>query len=152
MGMLLFDESLHSNLQPKQLDIHIRFWEGSQVSNHFYTSEFLGHADADSLLEKLIDCWATIGKQGLLQISMDDLSVNWKTYELISTRIGEEMHKTVLNIGSCRLHIVHNAFRSGSMETNWKVGQTLSSLYWLFTDSPARQSLDHFSSKPILLT
>ena len=45
----------------------------------------------------------------------------------------------MLNIGSCGLHIIHNAFRSGSMETNWEVGQTLSSLYWLFKDSPARR-------------
>ena len=45
----------------------------------------------------------------------------------------------MLNIGSCGLHIVHNAFRSGSMETNWGVGQTLSSLYWLLKDSPARR-------------
>jgi len=69
--VLLFDESLNSNLQSKQLDIHICFWEGSQVSSNFYASEFLGHADKDSLHEKLIDCCASIGKQGLLQISID---------------------------------------------------------------------------------
>ena len=38
--VLLFDRSLNSNLQSKQLGIHIHFWEGSQVSSHFYTSEF----------------------------------------------------------------------------------------------------------------
>ena len=137
--VLLFDESLNANLQSKQLDIHIRFWEGSHVSSRFYTSEFLGHADADCLHEKLLDCCTTIGKAGLLQMSMDGPNVNWKTYELLSTSIEEETKKKMLNIGSCGLHIIHNAFRSGSMETNWEVGQTLSSLYWLFKDSPARR-------------
>ena len=32
-SVLLFDESLNSNLQSKQLDKHIRFWKGSQVSS-----------------------------------------------------------------------------------------------------------------------
>ena len=74
--VLLFDESRYSNLQSKQLDIHIRFWEGSQVSSRFYTSEFLGHADADCLHEKLLDCCTAIGKPGLLQMSMDGPNVN----------------------------------------------------------------------------
>lgn len=76
--VLLFNESRNSDLQLKQLDIHNWFWEASQVSSHFYTSEFLGNADADNLHEKLIDCCATIGKQGPLQISMDGPNVNWK--------------------------------------------------------------------------
>ena len=60
--VLLFDESLNSNLLSKQPDIHIHFWEGSQ----FYTSEFLSHDDADCLHEKLFDCCTAIGKPGLL--------------------------------------------------------------------------------------
>ena len=58
----------------------------------------------------------------------------------------------MLNTGSCGLHIIHNAFRSGGMEGNWEVGQTLSSFYWLF--SPATvgvktlfQLLDQLSSR-----
>ena len=33
-SVLLFDESLNSNLQSKQLDIHISFWKGSQSYKH----------------------------------------------------------------------------------------------------------------------
>ena len=109
------------------------------MSSRFYTSEFLGHADADCLHEKLLDCCTAIGKPSLLQMSMDGPNVNYKTYELLSTSIEEETKKKMLNIESCGLHIIHNAFLSGSMETNWEVGQTLSSLYWLFKDSPARR-------------
>lgn len=29
--VLLFDESLNDQLQQKQMDVHVRFWEGSQV-------------------------------------------------------------------------------------------------------------------------
>ena len=99
----------------------------------------MGHADTDCLHEKLLDCCTAIGKPGLLQTSMGGPNVNWETYELLPTSIEEETEKNMLNIGSCALHIIYNAFRSGSMETNWQVAQTLSSLYWLFKDSPARR-------------
>ena len=31
--------------------------------------------------------------------------MNWKNYDLLSTSIKEEIHKTMLNIGSCGLQI-----------------------------------------------
>ena len=42
--VLLFDESLNKERQEKQMDIHIRTWEGQHVVTSFLTSEFLGHA------------------------------------------------------------------------------------------------------------
>lgn len=40
--VLLFDESLSRVLQKKQLDIHLRFYNGSEVETRYYTSYFLG--------------------------------------------------------------------------------------------------------------
>lgn len=36
--VLLFDESLNRPLQSKQLDVHIRFWDGDHVSTRFFDS------------------------------------------------------------------------------------------------------------------
>lgn len=42
-------------------------------------------------------------------------------------------------VGSCGLHTVHNSFKAGASASGWEVCEVLSSLYWLFVDSPARR-------------
>lgn len=37
------------------------------------------------------------------------------------------------------MHIINNAFKHGEASTEWNIGSLLSSLYWLFKDSPARR-------------
>ena len=71
-------------------------------------------------MKSSFDCCATIGKQGLLQISMDGPHVNWKNYDLPSMSTEEEIHKTMLNIGSCGLYIVHIF-----MPSLWQYGNQL---------------------------
>ena len=78
--VLLFDESLNSELHSKQVDIHIRFWDQGQVNTRYLTSEFIGHGTADVLHEKLLQCVQNIGYRELLQLSMDGPNVNWKTF------------------------------------------------------------------------
>ncbi|KAE8278809.1 hypothetical protein D5F01_LYC22384 [Larimichthys crocea] len=50
----------------------------------------------------------------------------------------KQVDRSLLNIGSCGLHILHNSFREGCKTTGWDIEHTLSSLYWLFHDCPAR--------------
>ncbi|KAJ4930980.1 hypothetical protein JOQ06_025281 [Pogonophryne albipinna] len=51
----------------------------------------------------------------------------------------KQADKSLLNIGSCGLHVLHNAFRDGCKATGWDIEHILSSLYWLFHDCPARR-------------
>ena len=46
---------------------------------------------------------------------------------------------TLITVGSnsCGLHGVHIAFKTGAQASEWNVEEVLSSLYWLFVDSPA---------------
>lgn len=46
---------------------------------------------------------------------------------------------TLLNTGSCGVYIVHGAFEDSCDEAGWTLQKTLSSLYWLLKDSPARR-------------
>ena len=46
-------------------------------------------------------------------------------------------YSCTLNTSS--VHIVHGAFKDGCDEAGWTVQKTLSSLYWLLKDSPARR-------------
>ena len=42
-------------------------------------------------------------------------------------------------MGSCGLHTVHNSFKTGAKKSGWNVSSFLSSLYYLYKDSPARR-------------
>ena len=45
----------------------------------------------------------------------------------------------MLNVGSCGLHTLHNAFKAGLVASGFDIGSLLSSVHWLFKDSPARR-------------
>lgn len=75
----------------------------------------------------------------MLQISMDGPNVNWKFLTMMTEQAERENHKTLLNIGSCGLHIIHNAFRNGHDSTKWEVDTFLSTIYYLFYESPTRR-------------
>ena len=137
--VLLFDESLNHDLQSKQLDVHVRLWDAGRVSTRYCTSNFLGHACADVLQDKLSEAASRFGKRGILQLSMDGPNVNWKTFDLLQAEVETETGRSLLNIGSCGLHIMHNAFRRAFLGTKWAIDSALQSLHWLFKDAPARR-------------
>ena len=135
--VVLFDESLNHDLQAKQMDVHVRLWDAGRVSTRYFTSTFLGHACADTLHGKLSDACSEVGKRGILQLSMDGPNVNWKVFNLLQREVEAETGHSLLNLGLCGLHIMHNAFSAGVLETEWNLDSVLNSLYWLFKDSPA---------------
>ena len=46
----------------------------------------------------------------------------------------------MINIGSCNLHIVHGAFKSGFESTDWEMKKVLKGCYQILHDSPARRA------------
>ena len=137
--MLLFDESLNHQLQKKQMDFHVRIWNHDKGETRYYGSEFLGHASAEDMLEEFHSCKENLTFRNLIQLSMDGPSVNWKFYKMVEDELKNDYNYNLLNTGSCGIHIVHGAFQDGCKAAGWTVQQTLSSLYWLFKDSPARR-------------
>ena len=63
----MFDESVNVHMQSKQLDIPVRIWDVNRVTTRYYTSHFLGHADASTVLDKLLDSCSTLGLSGMQQ-------------------------------------------------------------------------------------
>ena len=70
---------------------------------------------------------------------MDEPSVNWKFYKALNNQSHESKLPTLIEIGSCSLHIVKGAFQSGAESTVWRTKQTLKRVYQLFHDSPVRR-------------
>ena len=79
---ILFDESLNKKCQAKQMDIHVRFWEGEKVVTRYFGSQFLGHATANDMVQHFEESVVNSGLPicNLAQISMDGPSVNWKFF------------------------------------------------------------------------
>lgn len=49
----------------------------------------------------------------IIQVSMDGPNVNWKFFGKLKKKIDNDYGTSLINIGSCGLHIVHNIFKRG---------------------------------------
>ncbi|KAK0152285.1 hypothetical protein N1851_006335 [Merluccius polli] len=136
--VLMFDESLNQSLKKKQLDIHVRFWEDDRVKSSYFGSRFLGHARAVDLLESIKECAAKLNFRHLLSVSMDGPNVNLKLMKLLQKEQAE-LHSDaqLISVGSCGLHILHNAMKAGF--TAWQVDKLLRAMHYLFHNVPARR-------------
>jgi len=140
--VVAFDESLNKVTQHGQMDIHIRFWSKSdkKVATRYFGSGFLGHAAAEDLKMKFLSALKELDCHRMIQISMDGPSVNWSFLEKVKTSLERDPNDPhLLELGSCSLHIVHGAFKTGGKESGFDISQLLTSLYYLFNDSPARR-------------
>ena len=139
---VMFDESLNKSLQSKQMDVHVRFWnpEG-KVTTRYFTSQFLGHGTANDMVDHFTEAVieSDLNMNNLIQIGMDGPNVNWKFYDLMSQKLKTDFNNTIINVGSCGLHVMNNSFQSGAKGSGWNISSLLSSLYYLFKDSPARR-------------
>jgi len=98
----------------------------------------MGHATATVtyMLDKFNACVEKLNLAKLVQKSMDGPTVNWAFYEKVEADLKQNLKLLLLNIGNCNLHLVHGAFRDGANACGWDLDHFLSSLYWLFKDTP----------------
>ena len=141
--VISFDESLNRTQQQEQMDVIVRFWdnEKNKVCSRYFDSNFLGHTSAQDLLKSLPSSLTTLNPMGLIQLSMDGPSTNWKLYdELSKDRANSDPDlPELINVGSCGLHIIHRAFKRGAVATGWHIDNLLQSLWYLFSDAPAKK-------------
>ena len=75
----------------------------------------------------------------MFQVSMDGPIVNFKFLEkLRKDRLENEQHELV-NIGTCGLHTIHGAFKTGAESASWNIRKTLHGSYQILHDSPAHR-------------
>jgi hypothetical protein len=65
--------------------------------------------------------------------------VNWKLLELIQEKLKVNNCPPLLNIGSCGLHTVHNAFKHGCKKSGFEVCSFLKAHHFLFFETSARR-------------
>ena len=74
-----------------------------------------------------------------LQVSMDGPNVNWRFYDMLKARRRSDDLPSLLDLGSCGLHVINGAFMNGITKMEWKIDKMLSCAYWMFnTEWPGR--------------
>ncbi|KAJ8050765.1 hypothetical protein HOLleu_04086 [Holothuria leucospilota] len=119
------------------MDVHILIWDNDLVTSLYYGSSGMEHDRAEDMLTYLkemfdlnlgslstVNGW-TQCKPEIFQLPEQEIAI--KEYN-VSTRM--------MNLGSCGLHILHNAFKSGAVASGWNVGSLLSRLNHLLHDAP----------------
>ena len=125
----MFDESWNTVTKRKQLDVHVRSWIDGQVTTRYLTSQFMGHATADNVVDHFRTGLEGLRLKQILQISMDGPNVNWKFLEKFQGELKREFDIMLLNVGSCGLHVVHGAFKDGLKASGWEVDRFMGSAY-----------------------
>ena len=57
----------------------------------------------------------------MIQLSIDGPNTNWKVFDSLQKYREELKYSSLLNLGSCGLHMVHEAFNIGAQESRWDI-------------------------------
>lgn len=140
--VICFDEALNKIVQRGQMDLYVRFWNVNkeEVSTRYLCSVFLGHSTASDLLKSFFEGISELDKKKLLQVSLDGPNVNLKFLRDLRECLINDGSCNLLDIGSCGLHVVHGAFRTGHGATGWHLNELFKDMHRLFKNSPARRA------------
>ena len=108
--VVLFDESLNTELHQEQMDFTVRYFKNDQVMTRYLSSAFLGHTTAEDLKLKFEEATQNLDTKRMVQVSVDGPNVNWKMLSKITEeRSSTEHYSGLINVGSCSVHIVYGA-------------------------------------------
>ena len=137
-----YDETTTNQIK-KQMDIIIRYWslEQNKVVVHYVASLFFGHAEAKTVTKQLLGALADNGLpvNKLLALSSDGPNVNKAITNLINKELADSHLPMMIDVGSCNLHKVHNAFAKGLTVFGHDAEDLALKLFYWFKHSAARR-------------
>ena len=71
------------------------------------------------MVDVFVEKCGTMNLSNMIQLSMDGPNVNWSFYQKLMSEVYDDRSRKLIDIGSCGLHVVHNAFRAGFGATGW---------------------------------
>lgn len=116
---LEFDETTNVENQ-KELQVAIRYWSnklGRVLSKHLEIF-FLGHATGAELSKYLFTALdnSNLLLTNMLFLGSDGPNVNKTVHRIVNEEVLKRRGSGLLNLGTCNIHIVHNAFLKGLAE------------------------------------
>ncbi|XP_015930082.1 uncharacterized protein [Parasteatoda tepidariorum] len=138
---LLYDETTN-NSNHKELQFALRFWSEDYqeiVCRHLKTV-FIGHATANDIKKQIENALRESGLSlnKLLMLGSDGPNVNAKVWKMMNQNLIEERNKGLIDIGTCNLHVIHNAFLKGIEEFGEVGKELIVDIYSFFKKYPAR--------------
>ena len=115
---LQHDETTNAQVN-KQLDIKIRYWSSaqSQIVVHHLQTYLIGHATGRHHAEKIVSAVHDngIALEQLQMLESDGPNVNKTVWNIVNDALLNLPSRNygLTDIGTCNLHICHNAFAQG---------------------------------------
>ena len=136
-----FDENLNNITQTCEMDLYVRCLDiaCSQVKVRYFESSFLGHGTCSDILSYFSKITKVLNAAHLYQVSMDEPNVNLKFYQEFYRKRKDEKYHSLIDIGSCSLHIIHGSLKTGAEKSNWDIKKLLKGAYTMLHDTPARR-------------
>ena len=136
---VLYNESMNESIQKSETEIHVQYWnEGENKAPVWYwTSLFLGHTRFDDLLAAFHNGLNELEETNM--ISMDGSNTNLKLLSEVQNEHQKNKLSSLIDIGSCNLHLIHWAFKTGSDKSSRDLHKILKRAFTPLHDSPARQ-------------
>ena len=123
-------------LQEKQIDVQIRYWNeiAKQVGTRFFEFQFPRRPNAKKLFDCLITLLDDLPSERFFQLSIDGPNTSWSVLTMLHDGRYEKDYPKIIDIGSCSLHVLHGAFKSGVEAIDW----FLNKIWKIFDNSLAR--------------
>ncbi|MDA8010156.1 MAG: hypothetical protein MPK75_10680, partial [Alphaproteobacteria bacterium] len=139
-----FDETTSTQVK-KQMDLTLRYWSPTheEVWITYYTSLFFGHAEGEKvavkMYEQLVSDGIPVAK--LVTLVRDGPNVNKTIFRKMDELIRHDNPEFtgLVDLGSCSIHTIHNAFGKGLEKCGKEIEQLCMDLHALFKYSAARR-------------
>ena len=139
-----FDETTTSKIE-KQYDGYITYFSNTfkRIVTEYCGSIFVGHCTSADLLRHFYEFIETLNLSTtwLINIGMDGPTVNQCFLRQLKEELGEIAESSLIDIGSCPLHIANNSFKCvlTVLKTTIDLDQVASDLHFFFKRSAARR-------------
>jgi hypothetical protein len=137
-----YDETTTAQVK-KQMDLVVRYWsdEHNRIIVHYLESMFFGHAEASTVKTRILQSMYANGLplSKLLALSSDGPNVNKSITAQVNKELAECHLPTLIDIGTCSLHKVHNAFSKGLDDFGSDSEDLSVKLFYWFKHSSARR-------------
>lgn len=139
----MYDETTSKANNQKEMQIKILYWSKSKneiCARHLQTF-YIQHAKAEDLLDKLnaVIINYKLNNRNLISLSSDGPNVNKKVFRLLNMELISLRNSGLIDIGTCNLHVVNNAFLAGLQEFGESVADLAVAIKYFFKDKPSRQ-------------
>lgn len=137
---LIYDETTNAE-GAKELQCAIRYWSDAvnEVVVHHLKTFFIGTATGQILEEYIMKALnnGNIPIEKLL-LGCDGPNVNKKVFRLVNENVKIIRGKSLIDIGTCNIHIIHNSFLIGLEYMGARVSDFVIDIYYFFHSWPKR--------------